>query len=78
VRTHSLFLGPAFDRLGIDHDGPHISVAQKLLDGLDVVVGLEQVAGKAVPESVGGDPLWSARPGGPLRSTWPCIRRGRS
>jgi hypothetical protein len=48
-RTHSLFLGPAFDRVGIDHDGPHITVAQKLLDGPDVLVGLEQVAGKAVP-----------------------------
>ena len=54
-------MGLALDGVGVDHGGSDISVAQKLLDGPDVVVGLQEVAGKAVPEGVGGNPLWDLR-----------------
>ena len=39
-RTLRLLDGLAFDGVGVDHGGPHISVSQKFLDGPDIIVGL--------------------------------------
>ena len=36
----------------VNHRCPHISVAQKLLNGSDVITLLQQVGGKAVPKGV--------------------------
>jgi hypothetical protein len=41
--------------VGIDHGGSDIIVAKKSLDGPDVVIGLEEMGGKAVAEGMGGD-----------------------
>ena len=41
-----LFKGRAFDRVGVDHGGAHVAVAQQFLDRADVIVGLQQMAGK--------------------------------
>ena len=35
--------------MGVDHRGAHITMAQQLLNGADVVVRHQQVTGKAVP-----------------------------
>ena len=48
--------------MGVDHGGLDAAVAQELLDGPDVVVGLQEVAGKAVAEGVGGHPLGEPGP----------------
>ena len=39
----------------VDHGGFHIFVAEKFLDGADIITILEQVGGEAVAEGVGGD-----------------------
>ena len=52
-RALCLFDGPGFDRVGIDHHCPHVAMTQKLLDGSDVIIGLQQVAGKTMTECVG-------------------------
>ncbi len=54
VRSFCLFDGLTFDGVSIDHGRSDIAVAQQLLDGSDVIIGLEQVTGKAVAEGVGG------------------------
>ena len=41
----------------IDHRGPDVAVAQKLLDRVDVVIGLQKMRRERVPESVAGDSL---------------------
>ncbi len=43
--------------MGINHGRPHITVPKQLLNGADVVVGLQQMAGKTVAECMGGCPL---------------------
>ena len=50
-------MGLALHGVGVNHGCSDIAVAQKLLNGPDVVVGLEEVTGKAVAAGVGGDPL---------------------
>ena len=47
----------AAHRVGINHRGAHVAVPQQLLDGANVVVGLQQVAGEAVAQGVRGGPL---------------------
>jgi len=51
--TYSLFTGLAFDGVRIDHGGFDIAVPQQFLDRANVVIGLQQVTGKAVAKSVG-------------------------
>jgi hypothetical protein len=41
----------------VDHGGPHIAVTHELLDGADVVIGLQQMAGETVAKSMGRGPL---------------------
>ena len=41
----------------IDHRGPDVAVAQKLLDRADVVIGLQKMRRERVPERVAGDSL---------------------
>jgi len=44
--------GAAIEDVGVDHGGRDVAVAQKLLDGPDVVAGFEQVRGEAVAEAM--------------------------
>ena len=61
------FDGRAFNGMRIYHGGPDITVTQKLLDGADVVVGLQQMAGKTVAKRMGRCALWYfGRVDGPL------------
>ena len=43
--------------MGVNHGGPDITVSKKLLDGPDIVIGLEQMACKAVAKGMGGCPF---------------------
>jgi hypothetical protein len=45
------------NHMGVNHCGGHILVPEQLLHRPDVVPGLEQVGGKAVPQSVRADRL---------------------
>ena len=49
-----LFDGFSFDCMRINHGGSDITVTQQFLNCADIIVGLQQVAGKTVPESMGG------------------------
>jgi len=49
-----LFDGLSFDCMRINHGGSDITVTQQFLNCADIIVGLQQVAGKTVPESMGG------------------------
>jgi len=64
-RAYGFPNGGAFHRMRVDHGGPDIAMPQQLLDGADVGVGLEQVAGKTVPKAMSRRPL--ADPGLPHR-----------
>jgi hypothetical protein len=46
--------GAAVQNVGVDHGRGDVVVAEKFLDGADVVAGFEQVGCKAVPEAVTG------------------------
>jgi hypothetical protein len=46
--------GATVEDVGVDHGGRDVAVTEKLLDGSDVVAGLEEVGGEAVPEGVAG------------------------
>jgi hypothetical protein len=52
--------GAAVEPMGVDHRGPHILVAQQLLDGVDVLAPLQQMGGKGMAEGMAagglGDP----------------------
>ena len=66
-RALGFFDGRGFNRMRINHGGSDITVAQKLLNGADVVVGLQQMAGKTVAKRVGRCALWYfGRVDGPL------------
>lgn len=41
----------------VDHGGGDIGVAEDVLEGADIGVGIEEMGGEAVPEDVAGDPL---------------------
>ena len=45
----------------IDHRGSDVAVSHHFLDGADVVIGLQQVAGKTVAEGVGRGALGDLR-----------------
>src|SRR5665647_2730538 len=49
--------GPEAEYVRVDHRGAHVPVAEQLLDGADVVAGLEQMRRKGVAESVAGGVL---------------------
>ena len=57
----SFFEGPALDRMGVNHGRPHIAVAQQFLNRSDIVIGLQQMRGKAVAKGVGRDALGQFR-----------------
>lgn len=59
-RALGLLQGPAWYRVRIDHGRFHVAVAQQLLDGSDVIVGLKQLGRKAV--AAGGTVLPLLRP----------------
>ena len=42
------------DGMGINHSRSDIAVAQQLLDGADIIIGLQEMAGETVPERMGG------------------------
>jgi hypothetical protein len=47
-RALRLFDGQALDRMGVYHRCSHITMAKQLLDGSNIVIGLQQMGGKAV------------------------------
>ena len=56
-RAFRLFDGLAPDGVGVNHGCPYIAVPQQLLNGTNIIIGLQQVTGKAVPEGTGGGAL---------------------
>ena len=54
-------MGLGLDGMGVDHRGSHIAVAHHLLNGANVVIGLQQVAGETVAEGVGRGALGDFR-----------------
>ena len=48
-----LFDGDALHRMGIDHRRSDIAVSESLLNRPDIIIGLEQVARKAVAKRMG-------------------------
>ena len=38
--------------MGVDHSGSYVAVTEEVLDGAEVVAGLEQVRGEAVTQAV--------------------------
>jgi hypothetical protein len=48
-----LFNRDALHRVGIDHGRFQVTVAEQLLNGPDIVIGLEQMAGETVAEGMG-------------------------
>lgn len=60
-RAAGILDGGTFHRVGVDHRGFQVAVAQQFLDGPDIEIGLEQMAGETVAEGVGRGPL--AEPG---------------
>ena len=48
--------------MGIDHGSSEIAVPQQLLNCADIIISLEQMTGKRVAESMGGDSLREFRP----------------
>ena len=55
------FDGAALDGAGVDYRGADVAVTQQLLDRAHIVVRPQQVARKAVPERVAGDPFGNLR-----------------
>ena len=51
--AHTLFNGAALDSMGVDHRCPDVTMPKQFLNRSDVVIGLQQVAGKTVAEGVG-------------------------
>ena len=45
----------------VDHCGPNVFVAQEFLHGTDVIAGLDQMCGGAMPECVGRHPFCNIR-----------------
>ena len=52
-RAPGLFDGFAFNCVGINLGGSDIAVTQQFLNRANIIIGLQQVAGKTVPESMG-------------------------
>src|SRR5213593_719528 len=50
----------AIEDVGVDHGGADVAVADELLDGPDVVAGLEEVGGERVAQSVAAGGLCDA------------------
>src|SRR5262245_3514558 len=53
--------GPAVQDVRVDHGGAHVSVAEKLLDGPDVPIVLEQVCCEGMTQRMTGRALWNPR-----------------
>lgn len=51
-RALCLLQRPGFHGVGVNHGGLQICVAEQFLNGPDVVVGRQQMAGEAVAQSV--------------------------
>jgi hypothetical protein len=47
----------------VDHRGPDVAVTQEVLDRSHVVVGLQEMAGKAVAQGMGAGSLAELSPG---------------
>ena len=47
--------------MSVNHSGFNAAVAQHFLNCADVIIGLQQVAGVAVPQGVGGSPFGNLR-----------------
>src|SRR5882672_10468865 len=56
--------GAAVEDVDVDHRGRDVAVAEELLDGPDVVAGLEEMGGEGVTEGVTGDAFGEAGTGG--------------
>jgi hypothetical protein len=52
-RPFGLFDGFVFNCMAINHGSSDIAVTQQFQDRANIIVGLQQVAGKTVPESMG-------------------------
>jgi len=48
------------ENMGVDHHRLYVAMAQKLLDGSNVIATFEQVGGEGMPESVASGPLGQA------------------
>ena len=55
--------------MGVDHGGFYIFVAEELLDGANVVTGLQEVGGEGVSEGMGGNVFVDFCGGGRLSLT---------
>jgi hypothetical protein len=56
-RAFDILYRLAFRGVRVNHGRPDIGMAQQLLDRPDVIVGFQQMGGKAVAERVRRDPL---------------------
>lgn len=56
-----LFDSLVFDRMSIYYGRPYIAVSQHLLNGADIVVGLQQMGCETMPKGVGRHLLYNAR-----------------
>jgi hypothetical protein len=66
-RTPRLFDGPALDRMAVYHRCSHITMVKQFLDGSDIVIGLQQIGGKAVTK---GSPQTQIPVDGGYLSCW--------
>jgi len=51
-RTLGLFDGSTLYGVGIDHGGPDIRVSEQFLNSADIIIGLQEMGGKAVAEGM--------------------------
>jgi hypothetical protein len=58
-RAFCVFDRHGLNRVGIDHCSSEIAVPEQLLNCTNIIIGLEQMAGKTVAEGMGGNSLWN-------------------
>jgi len=56
-RTSGVLYGDALYGMGVNHRRPDVAMPQQFLNPPDVIVALQQVAGKTVPKSMGHCPF---------------------
>lgn len=51
--TFSLFDSQAFNRMGVYHRCPYITMPQQLLNSTDIVIGLQKMGSETMTETMG-------------------------
>lgn len=51
-RAFHLFDGSAFNSMGINHGSSHIAMAEQLLNGANIIIGLQQMTDETVTKGV--------------------------